>query len=148
MTSEVQNWPYNFPASEDFESSDQRGYISGRLLVLDRYFNDGLIPAKWALVGLALPGEPGSWQTEVKGYQFWTTADSGGYFSLNNIRTGDYNLYASVPGFIGDYRFDGSIRITSGEDDSDVVQSPNNLRTMILQRLFRVFINFSTRLPD
>lgn len=34
---EVQSWPYLFPASEDFLKPDQRGNVSGRLLVLDRY---------------------------------------------------------------------------------------------------------------
>lgn len=37
MEIEVQNWPYDFPQSEDFPWSDQRGNISGRLLVSDRY---------------------------------------------------------------------------------------------------------------
>lgn len=36
MMTEVQSWPYSFPASEDFQKSDQRGNIGGRLLVLDR----------------------------------------------------------------------------------------------------------------
>lgn len=47
-------------------------------------------------------------------YQFWTKADETGHFSINNIRTGDYNLYAWVPGFIGDYRNDVLVTITSG----------------------------------
>jgi len=47
-------------------------------------------------------------------YQFWNRADEGGYFSINNVRTGDYNLYAWVPGVIGDYRYDVSITITPG----------------------------------
>lgn len=37
MTEEVQNWPYDFPASEDFQKSSQRGSVSGKLLVRDRY---------------------------------------------------------------------------------------------------------------
>ena len=37
MTIEVQSWPYTFPASEDFPTSDQRGNVSGRLLVQDGY---------------------------------------------------------------------------------------------------------------
>lgn len=49
-----------------------------------------------------------------QGYQFWTRADGGGYFSINNICTGDYNLYAWVPGFIGDFRCDVPVTITSG----------------------------------
>ncbi|XP_042486945.1 probable rhamnogalacturonate lyase B [Macadamia integrifolia] len=116
MMVEVQSWPYSFPASEDFPSSDQRGNVSGRLLVQDRYINEGYISANSAYVGLALPGEVGSWQRECKGYQFWTKADTDGYFSISDVRTGDYNLYAWVPGFIGDYKYDVVVTITSGCD--------------------------------
>ncbi|KAJ8440089.1 hypothetical protein Cgig2_025288 [Carnegiea gigantea] len=49
-----------------------------------------------------------------QGYQFWTKTDEDGYFIINNIRAGDYNLYASVPGFIGDYMCDNIISITPG----------------------------------
>lgn len=37
-----------------------------------------------------------------------------GNFSINYVRTGNYNLYAWVPGFIGDYRNEVSITITPG----------------------------------
>ncbi|KAK7845267.1 rhamnogalacturonate lyase, partial [Quercus suber] len=43
-------------------------------------------------------------------------ADADGYFSINNIRCGSYNLYAWVPGFIGDYQHDVFITITAGCD--------------------------------
>ncbi|KAK3016083.1 hypothetical protein RJ639_005678, partial [Escallonia herrerae] len=123
---EVQSWPYNFPASEDFPSSDQRGNVGGRLLVWDRYIDSDYIPAKGAYVGLAPPGDVGSWQTECKDYQFWTKADEDGYFSINNIRAGDYNLYAWVPGFVGDYRYDVYLTITPGceIDTGDLVYKP------------------------
>lgn len=126
MLIEVQSWPYSFPASEDFPSSDRRGNVSGRLLVKDRYINIDLIPANGAYVGLAPPGEVGSWQKECKDYQFWTKADETGHFSINNIRTGDYNLYAWVPGFIGDYRNDVLVTITPGcdIDTKDLVYQP------------------------
>ncbi|KAH7847021.1 hypothetical protein Vadar_020875 [Vaccinium darrowii] len=114
MGVEVQSWPYEFPKSEDFPRSDQRGTLNGRLLVYDRYISKQPLPAIGAYVGLALPGENGSWQRESKGYQFWTKVDEEGYFGIKNIRTGDYNLYAWVPGFIGDYHYDASITITSG----------------------------------
>lgn len=51
-----------------------------------------------------------------QGYQFWTRADSKGYFVINNIVPGDYNLYAWVPGFIGDYRLNTTITITPGKN--------------------------------
>ncbi|KAL6578134.1 hypothetical protein OROMI_010462 [Orobanche minor] len=123
---EVQRWPYNFPASYDFQKSEQRGNIRGRLLIRDRYISEDYISARGAYVGLAPPGDLGSWQKECKDYQFWTTTDENGCFSITNIRTGDYNLYAWVPGFIGEYRFDALITITSGCDTKfgDLVNEP------------------------
>ncbi|XP_055834422.1 probable rhamnogalacturonate lyase B isoform X2 [Solanum dulcamara] len=133
MLLEVQSWPYSFPASEDFPSSSQRGNISGRLLVLDRYFKDDKISASGAYVGLAPPGETGSWQRECKDYQFWTRADEQGNYVIKEIRAGDYNLYAFVPGFIGDYKYDIKITITSGDSiemDDLVFEPPRNGPTL------------------
>lgn len=50
-----------------------------------------------------------------QGYQFWAIADEAGYFSIENVRPGEYNLYAWVPGFIGDYRNDTAVSVTSGK---------------------------------
>jgi rhamnogalacturonan endolyase len=50
-----------------------------------------------------------------QGYQFWTRADAKGYFKINNVVPGDYNLYGWVPGFIGDYKYNGTITITPGK---------------------------------
>ncbi|KAI7992960.1 Rhamnogalacturonate lyase, partial [Camellia lanceoleosa] len=129
MLVEVQSWPYSFPASEDLPSSDQRGSISGRLLVRDRYMSNDYISANGAYVGLAPPGDVGSWQRECKDYQFWTRVDENGYFSINDVRTGDYNLYAFVPGFIGDYRndvvhFDAHGKTGCDIDIGDLVYEP------------------------
>ena len=49
-----------------------------------------------------------------QGYQFWSKTDKDGYFFINNIRVGNYNIYAWVPGVIGDYRYDDTITITTG----------------------------------
>lgn len=35
MMIEVESWPYNFPASDDFPTADQRGSVSGRLQIQD-----------------------------------------------------------------------------------------------------------------
>ncbi|KAL3504971.1 hypothetical protein ACH5RR_034812 [Cinchona calisaya] len=123
---EVQSWPYSFPASEDFPKTDERGSVSGRLLVQDRYTSEELTLANGAYIGLAPPGEIGSFQKECKGYQFWTKADSQGCFSIDNICRGTYNLFAWVPGFIGDYRSESTISITAGckTDLGDLVFEP------------------------
>ncbi|KAE9595997.1 hypothetical protein Lal_00030715 [Lupinus albus] len=114
MTEEVQNWPYDFPASEDFHKSSQRGSVSGTLLVRDRCLSNDDIFAQGAYIGLAPQGEAGSWQRESKGYQFWTRTDEEGNFTIDNIRGGDYNLYAWVPGFIGEYWNNVVFTITPG----------------------------------
>lgn len=36
MLVETESWPYNFPLSEDYPYADERGIVSGRLLVHDR----------------------------------------------------------------------------------------------------------------
>jgi hypothetical protein len=37
MTIEKKSWPYYFALSEDFQKTEQRGCVSGKLLVRDRY---------------------------------------------------------------------------------------------------------------
>lgn len=66
MMVEVEIWPYDFVASEDFPASDQRGTVSGRLLVQDCYVSEDSIAATGAYLGLAPLGEAGSWQRECK----------------------------------------------------------------------------------
>ncbi|PUZ44957.1 hypothetical protein GQ55_8G181500 [Panicum hallii var. hallii] len=111
---EARNWPYSFLASPDFPKAAERGSIPGRLLVRDRYMSKKDMPAAMAYIGLAAPGQPGSWATESKGYQFWTRATSDGAFSIDNVREGVYNLYAFVPGILGDYCYSSRLTVASG----------------------------------
>ncbi|CAH9091567.1 unnamed protein product [Cuscuta europaea] len=116
MVAETKSWPYAFPKSEDYLSASQRGKVTGRLLILDRYLCEEHIPAKYAYIGLAPPGGDGSWHEDAKGYQFWTKTDGNGYFKINAVRPGNYNLYGWVPGFLGDYRNKGDIIVRPGEE--------------------------------
>ncbi|XP_047320200.1 probable rhamnogalacturonate lyase B [Impatiens glandulifera] len=126
MKTEVQSWPYTFPASIDYPKSNKRGKVSGRLLVQDRFVKDTNITAKGGYVGLTAPGDVGSWQREFKGYQFWTNVNDDGSFVIENVREGIYNLFATVPGFIGDYKRDISVNIIAGGNVvvGDVVYQP------------------------
>ncbi|XP_022884589.1 uncharacterized protein LOC111401196 isoform X1 [Olea europaea var. sylvestris] len=117
MQKETQKWPYDFPRSEDFPHSIQRGTISGRLLVHDKYLNRESMPAKSAYVGLAPRGDVGSWQTDTKGYQFWNQTDENGYFTIRGVRGGTYSLNAWVPGVMGDYKYETDIVITPGRQN-------------------------------
>lgn len=67
---------------------------------------------------MAPPGEVGSWQRECKGYQFWTKANADGSFSIPNVRAGEYNLFAWVPGFIGDFKHNIIIKISPGSNQN------------------------------
>ncbi|KAJ1275614.1 hypothetical protein BS78_05G148700 [Paspalum vaginatum] len=105
---EASNWPYSFIASPEFPKAESRGSVTGRLLVRDRHVSKHDTPAGTAYVGLAPPGQPGSWATDGKGYQFWTRAAADGAFTIAGVREGVYDLYAAVPGVLGDYRYGGS----------------------------------------
>ncbi|KAL2498175.1 Rhamnogalacturonate lyase family protein [Abeliophyllum distichum] len=126
MIIETKKWPYDFPLSKDFPHAKQRGAISGRLLVFDKYNNKELMLAKSAYVGLAAPENLGSWQEETKGYQFWTQTDEMGYFTIRNVRASTYNLNAWVMGFIGDYKYNIDIVIKPGSQIQlgDLVYKP------------------------
>ncbi|KAK7366900.1 hypothetical protein VNO80_08903 [Phaseolus coccineus] len=131
LSNEVRRWPYDFVGSKDFIPPNQRGNVSGRLQVKDRIRKSQ--PAEKAYVGLALPGDAGSWQKECKGYQFWTQTDRNGHFLIQNIVPGDYKLYAWVPGFIGDYTYPTKISIKPGGNiklDSLVYYPPRNGPTL------------------
>jgi rhamnogalacturonan endolyase len=116
MAAEVKSWPYDFITSEDYPLRHQRGTLEGQFLIKDSYVSRLKIYGKFAFVGLAPIGEAGSWQTESKGYQFWTKADRRGRFIIENVRAGNYSLYAWGSGFIGDYKYEQNITITPGSE--------------------------------
>ncbi|KAJ1382159.1 Rhamnogalacturonate lyase [Sesbania bispinosa] len=131
LSKEVKSWPYDFPKSKDFFPFNQRGTVAGHLQVQER--GESSKYAKNAYVGLALPGDAGSWQKESKGYQFWTRTDGNGYFLIKNVVPGKYNLYAWVPGYIGDYKYNAIITITPGRSinlGSLVYSPPRNGPTL------------------
>ncbi|CAN6679844.1 unnamed protein product [Malus baccata var. baccata] len=116
LAEEVNSWPYNFTQSENFPSSSGRGSVAGQLLVQDWYISKSHVWASSAYVGLAATGNAGSWQKESKGYQFWTQANEQGYFLIKDARPGNYSLYATVPGIIGDYKYEANITIEPGSE--------------------------------
>ncbi|BBN16054.1 rhamnogalacturonan endolyase [Marchantia polymorpha subsp. ruderalis] len=126
MAKEVAAWPYTWPSSSDYAQAEDRGQVSGRLFVQDSYAYSTRSSARDAWVGLSLPGDVGTWQTESKGYQFWTEADSQGNFSIKNVRAGTYSLNACVPSVIGDYLKDGHIKVAAGDNVSlgDLTYTP------------------------
>ncbi|KAA8531344.1 hypothetical protein F0562_006053 [Nyssa sinensis] len=78
------------------------------------YINKELKAARSAYVGLAASRDAGSYQTENKGYQFWTQANVDGYFLIKGARARNYSLYAWVLGILGDYKYDIYVDVTPG----------------------------------
>nr|GEW34253.1 probable rhamnogalacturonate lyase B [Tanacetum cinerariifolium] len=101
MLDEVAKWPYSFPASKDFKQAHERGMISGRLFVYDRFISYEHMLRNGSYIGLAKPEDLGSWERENKGYQFWSKTNDEGHFSIENILAGTYNIYPWIDGFIG-----------------------------------------------
>ncbi|KAG5001556.1 hypothetical protein JHK87_022628 [Glycine soja] len=67
LSEEIKSWPYDFPNSEEFFPANKRGRVEGRLLVQDRHIQGGnFVYGDNAYVGLALPGDVGSWQRQSK----------------------------------------------------------------------------------
>ncbi|WVZ11500.1 hypothetical protein V8G54_016030 [Vigna mungo] len=134
LSNEERKWPYDFIGSKDFIPPSQRGMVSGKLQVKDG--SGTAQPAKSSYVGLALPGDAGSWQIESKGYQFWTQTDKDGSFSITNIVPGKYTLYAWVPGFIGNYKYQINVVITPGNISS-------SLKCYDTQINYNLYVKFS-----
>ncbi|XP_055815237.1 probable rhamnogalacturonate lyase B [Solanum dulcamara] len=116
MNQEAASWPYEFPVSKDYIKSNQRGTVRGQLFVNDGFISKHNVAASNAYIGLGPPGEAGSWQRENKGYQFWTKTDGNGNFIIENVIFGTYNLYATVPEIIGDYKYTSNIKVTPGSN--------------------------------
>ncbi|KAI3926778.1 hypothetical protein MKW92_014140 [Papaver armeniacum] len=110
LQQETKNWPYNFLGSPTTRKRIKEVQFKENYLEINKVD----VPAKDAYVGLALPGEVGSWQRECKGYQFWTRAGPDGLFTIKNVVPGDYNVYAWVPGFIGDYKYEKLVTVKAG----------------------------------
>ena len=116
-------WPYGWVKADGYTPADQRGTVTGRL-VLD----DPLAPAGTGkklphlIVGLTDPAGktpppanvnesrfgamysgPDSWIHDAKGYQFFNDGKDDGAFTITKVRPGTYTLHAWADGVLGDY---------------------------------------------
>ncbi|KAJ1380209.1 Rhamnogalacturonate lyase [Sesbania bispinosa] len=100
LSKEIKSWPYDFPKSKYFFPFNQRGIVAGHLQVQER--GESSKYAKNAYVGLALPGDAGSWQKESKGYQFWTRTDGNGYFVIKMLYLGNTTYRSAAEFYVPD----------------------------------------------
>eukprot|EP00897_Mesotaenium_endlicherianum_P007658 jgi/Mesen1/6920/ME000356S06115 len=125
---EYYKWPYSWAYRSNFDYliGVQRGTIRGRLKVSDPYVDLSTVDLRQAWIGLADPGQRGSWATDVSSYQYWTRPrERIGYFEIPHVRPGTYNLFAFVPGVLGDFRYSLAVTVKAGDDI--------NLHTVVYQ---------------
>ena len=112
VAAEEAAWPYSWLTNSDHPAAASRGTVTGRLLV-----NDPLKPSisgANANIGLAAAEETdGNWQSQSKGYQYWTKADASGNFTIPAVRPGTYTLYAFTDGVVGEFSKIG-VTVTAG----------------------------------
>jgi len=97
---EKTSWPYDWVREEESLYPRNRGTVSGQISL-----PDPKTPLSDALVVLASPDK--DWQVQTMGYEFWTRTDSRGEFAIPKVRPGNYALYASVPGVVGELKVTG-----------------------------------------
>ncbi|XP_059068526.1 probable rhamnogalacturonate lyase B [Cryptomeria japonica] len=92
----------------------------------NQFISTEVFPADSAYIGLAAPGEAGSWQKESKGYQFWTKTNQNGFFQIVNINSGEYNIYGWIPNVVGDYKNEIVLQLSPGSsiDLGDLIYKP------------------------
>jgi len=108
---EQKQWPYAWAKAPGYANAQDRGGVSGQLVVKDP--QQAAANAANAWVGLAAPPYPGvdmdrkpvtiHWETDGKHYQYWTRADKSGAFAISNARPGKYILYAFNNGILGEF---------------------------------------------
>ena len=123
-------WPYDWVNGVDYPHRNERGNVTGQLVL-----NDPLAPAPLGkftslTVGLAYPDSvPGydtggsggrnfrgvSWVNDAKHYEFWNDGDANGKFTITNVRPGTYTLHAFATGVLGEFA-KTSITVTAGKN--------------------------------
>jgi rhamnogalacturonan endolyase len=103
---EATAWPYNWFVNSNYVPTSGRGTVSGQIVISD----SGNPSASAAKLLVNLVQQPPTsnasydFQEWMKPYQFWTTTDSNGNFTVPNVIAGTgYTLYAFGPGAEGTF---------------------------------------------
>jgi rhamnogalacturonan endolyase len=121
---EKSHWPYDWVNGVDYPHKDQRGNVTGQLVLNDPQAATTKLPH--LTVGLAHADYPGgspragnngivTWDHDGNYYQFWTDGTDGGKFTITNVRPGSYTLHAYADGVLGEFA-QTNITVEAGKD--------------------------------
>ena len=121
------SWPYDWVNGVDYPHKDQRGNVTGQLVLNDPQAATAKLPH--LTVGLAHPeftsgaggfvaragtGNRITWPHDGNYYQFWADGAEDGKFTISDIRPGTYTLHAFADGVLGEYT-NYNITVTAGK---------------------------------
>jgi len=102
-------WPYGWVNGVDYPHLEQRGTVSGQIvlndpLAPDAGANAGAARLPHLVVGLTHPDTAGvQWIHDAAHYQFWNDGTEDGKFSITKVRPGKYTLHAWADGVLGEF---------------------------------------------
>jgi rhamnogalacturonan endolyase len=111
------SWPYDWVNGVDYPHKNQRGTVTGQLVLNDPQAVTTKLPH--LTVGLAHPdytssrtggftarsgnGSLVTWDHDGNYYQFWTDGSEDGKFTIADVRPGTYTLHAFADGVLGEF---------------------------------------------
>ena len=101
---ENMKWPYSWVNGVDYPHLEERGTVTGKLVL-----NDPLAPIPTTKLPHLIVGlthvEDGSvsWIHNAKYYQFWNDGMEDGSFTITKVRPGNYTLRAYADGVLGEF---------------------------------------------
>jgi rhamnogalacturonan endolyase len=99
---ETAKWPYDWVNGADYPHKDQRGTVTGQIVLNDPQAASTKLPH--LLVGLTHPdSDRVIWIHDAAHYQFWNDGTEDGKFTIAKIRPGNYTLHAFADGVLGDF---------------------------------------------
>jgi len=126
---EKTKWPYDWVDGVGYAHKDQRGSVTGQLVINDPYAPAGTSTKLPHLtVGLTVPmpsdndgnggayyGSEASWVTDAKHYEFWNTGTDDGKFTVDKVYPGTYTLHAFADGVLGEFA-QANITVEAGKN--------------------------------
>ena len=125
---EKAQWPYDWVNGVDYPHKEQRGNVTGQLVLQDPQAASTKLPH--LTVGLSHPdfvsnaggfvqrsgnGSLVTWEHDGNYYQFWNDGSDDGKFTITNVRPGTYTLHAFADGVLGEFA-QTSITVAAGQN--------------------------------